>query len=282
MLSPEDQPSFSSHDRKASSPASKNPYAGVTLPKRELLAEIMQGDCFELLPTIPSGTVDCVFIDPPYNIGIDYGRGQRADRLPTGEYLRQMEKLIELSVQRLTPTGSLWFLCPERWADDIGTLLSQALTRRNRIIWRETFGQYRESSFPNGHRHLFYHVQEPKLSPFYPDEIRIPSQRMLAGDKRSAGPRVPDDVWDIPRLVGTSSERIAGHPCQLPEALLERVLLTATRLGSLVVDPMAGTGTTLRVAQKLGRRSIGIEQEARFAALIRERLAETHQPTLFQ
>ena len=45
-------------------------------------------------------------------------------------------------------------------------------------------------------------------SPFNTDEIRVPSQRMLDGDKRAAGPRVPDDVWEIPRLVGNAGERL--------------------------------------------------------------------------
>lgn len=270
---PANQTPLEEHDRPPSSE--------VTLPHHELLSQVWRGDCFELFPSIPLRSVDCIFIDPPYNFGIDYGSGGIADSLPDDEYLRQMKLLIELSVERLTPTGSLWFLCPEKWADDIGTLLSLHLPRRNRIIWRETFGQYRESSFPSGHRHLFHHVMDPQHSPFLTDEIRIPSQRMLSGDKRAAGPRVPDDVWEIPRLVGNSSERIAGHPCQLPEALLERILLSSTRSGDLVLDPMAGTGTTLRVAQKLGRRYLGIEREAKFATLIQERLAKEYQSGLF-
>jgi site-specific DNA-methyltransferase (adenine-specific) len=235
----------------------------------------------ELLPTIPMGSVNCIFVDPPYNIGVNYGSGSQADRLPANEYLWQMEKLVELCIERLTPTGSLWFLCPERWADEIGTILSSHLPRRNRIIWRETFGQYRDSSFPSGHRHLFYHVKDAKASPFLTDEIRIPSQRMLSGDKRAAGPRVPDDVWKIPRLTGNAAERIEGHPCQLPEALLKRVVLCSTRSGDLVLDPMAGTGTTLRVAQNLGRRYLGIEKEAPFVELIEKRLAQERQQDLF-
>lgn len=259
----------------------QSPLKELTVPRRELLNEVWHGDCFELLPKIPAGSVDCLFIDPPYNIGLDYGRGSQADKLPPEEYLRHMECLAELSVERLSPTGSLWFLCPERWADPIGAILSRLLPRRNRIIWRETFGQYRETSFPSGHRHLFYHVMDPKESPFVTEEIRVPSQRMLNRDKRAAGPRVPDDVWEIPRLVGNAAERKEGHPCQLPETLLERIILCSTRPGDLVVDPTAGTGTTLRVAQMLRRRYLGIEQEAQFVALIKERLASERQQQMF-
>ena len=244
-------------------------------------SQVLCGDCYDILPKIPSGVVSLAFVDPPYNFGIDYGPGKSADRLPPEEYVYRMESLIRQCVRCLTKTGCLWFLCPERWADDIGSVLSGILPRRNRIIWRETFGQYRESSFPSGHRHLFYHVKELKLSPFHTEAIRIPSQRMMAGDKRSAGPRVPDDVWEIPRLVGNAAERISGHPCQLPETLLERIILCASKPGDLVLDPNAGTGTTLRVAQRLGRRYLGIEKEERFVKVINDRLNTPFQQGLF-
>ncbi len=222
-----------------------------------------------------------VFLDPPYNIGINYGNGSKADKLPPDEYLGQMRRLAEFSVERLTPTGSLWFLIPERWADDIGSILSQLLPRRNRIIWRETFGQYREQRFPSGHRHLFWHVMHSDQTPFYTDEIRVESQRMRDGDKRAKGPRVPDDVWEFPRLVGNAGERIKGHPCQLPEALLERIIRCSTQPGDVVLDPMAGTGTTLRVAQRLGRGYVGIEEQDEFVQLIDDRLDQDRQLELF-
>ena len=244
-------------------------------------SQVLCGDCYDLLPKIPGGVVSVAFVDPPYNLGIDYGAGKSADLLPPDKYIQRMENLIRQCVRCLSKSGSLWFLCPERWADDIGNILSSYLPRRNRIIWRETFGQYRETSFPSGHRHLFYHVMDLKRSPFHTDPIRVPSQRMLTGDKRAAGPRVPDDVWEIPRLVGNANERIAEHPCQLPEELLERIVLCASRPGDIILDPNAGTGTTLRVAQRLGRNYIGIEKEERFVNLINDRLSVPFQHELF-
>lgn len=192
-----------------------------------------------------------------------------------------MERLIEQCTATLSATGSLWFLVPERWADPIGTILTKYLPRRNRIIWRETFGQYLESRFPGGHRHLFWHVKDTKQTPFYTEDIRVHSQRMIDGDKRAAGPRVPDDVWEIPRLVGSAHGRIDGHPCQLPEELLERVIRCSTKERDAVLDPMAGSGTTLRVAQQLGRNFLGIEEQPDYIELINERLGRQWQQNLF-
>ena len=243
--------------------------------------KVIHGNCHDILDTLPANTVQTVFIDPPYNIGIDYGNGRRADLLPEDKYLSGIDKMLRASLRLLTDTGSIWLLSPERWADQIGSMLSELLPRRNRIIWRETFGQYRETAFPNGHRHLFWHVRARTRTPFYTDEIRIPSRRMQSGDNRACGPRVPDDVWEIPRLVGNSHERIGEHPCQLPEALLERIVLASTRPTDLLLDPMSGTGTALRVAQRLGRNYIGIEEQEAFVRLIERRLSNPYQTHLF-
>jgi len=243
--------------------------------------KVIHGDCIEVLPALPERFVNAAFLDTPYNMGIDYGDGVKADKLPVNEYLTMIETTIRESVKRLTERGSIWVLSPEKWADDIGTILSDVLPRRNRIIWREAFGQYGETRFPGGHRHLFWHVRDLQSSPFNTDEIRIPSQRMESGDRRAKGPRVPDDVWEIPRLVGNANERLRAHPCQLPEELLRRVILASTNRGDLVMDPMSGTGTTLRVAQKLDRRYLGIEKQTRFVELIRSRLRQSYQDVLF-
>ena len=243
---------------------------------------ILHGDSIEVLPSLPQKFVKVAFLDTPYNQGVDYGDGAKADKLPASEFLTMIESLIRESVRRLTERGSIWVLSPEKWADDMGAILSDVLPRRNRIIWREAFGQYGETKFPGGHRHLFWHVRDLQSSPFNTDEIRVPSQRMAAGDKRAKGPRVPDDVWDIPRLVGNANERLRAHPCQLPEELLRRVILASTQRGDLVLDPVAGTGTTLRVAQKLGRNYLGIEKQAAFVELIRTRLRKSYQEVLFE
>jgi modification methylase len=83
--------------------------------------------------------------------------------------------------------------------------------------------------------------------------------------------------WLIPICGGPERLRDAdgkkAHPTQKPEALLHRVLLASTRPGELVLDPFCGTGTTGAVARRLGRRFVGIERDAGYAALARERIA---------
>ena len=92
------------------------------------------------------------------------------------------------------------------------------------------------------------------------------------------------DLWsDIPKLVGgylsqpeviKDSSRCFAHLAQMPEALSERPILLTTNEGGLVLDPFAGSGTTLRSAKNLGRRAIGIEIEERYCEIAAKRLEQ--------
>ncbi|MEM6552479.1 MAG: site-specific DNA-methyltransferase [Planctomycetota bacterium] len=80
------------------------------------------------------------------------------------------------------------------------------------------------------------------------------------------------DTWTMSRLCGTFKERVGWHPCQLPEAMLERVIKLSSNAGDLVFDPFTGSGTTLAVAARLGRRYLGCELSSEYAGKARERV----------
>ncbi|MGK3945704.1 site-specific DNA-methyltransferase, partial [Streptomyces caeruleatus] len=71
------------------------------------------------------------------------------------------------------------------------------------------------------------------------------------------------------------------HPCQMPEAVLERIIRVASNPGDLVLDPFAGSGTTLAVAKRLRRRFLGVELSSDYAEAVRERLSNVL-PELFE
>ena len=96
--------------------------------------------------------------------------------------------------------------------------------------------------------------------------------------------REDEDTWYQSRLCGTFKEREQWHPCQLPEALLERIIKCSSNAEDVVFDPFVGSGTTLAVAARLGRRWFGCELGAEFAAKAAERIArleEAETPGLF-
>ena len=82
-----------------------------------------------------------------------------------------------------------------------------------------------------------------------------------------------EDTWYFPRVAGTFKERAGWHGCQMPEQLLGRIIRSCSNPGELVVDPFGGSGTTLAVAKKLGRKYLGFELSKEYAQNIRQRLS---------
>jgi site-specific DNA-methyltransferase (adenine-specific) len=226
---------------------------------------------------MPAGSVELIFADPPYNIGIDYGDGAAADRLPDSEFIRWCGQWIDLCVKALSPNGSFWLLIGDEYADIIGCDLRRSgLHRRAWIKWYETFGVCNStgSNFSRCSRHLFYCVKNPRKFTWNPDAVNRPSDRQTKYNDSRANPggKVWDDVWQIPRLVGTATERIPDFPTQLPLELLTPIVLCSSNPGDLVVDPFNGSATTGVAAIANGRRYIGIEKQNHFHKLATMRL----------
>jgi site-specific DNA-methyltransferase (adenine-specific) len=234
---------------------------------------VLTGDCLEILPTLKPGSARLAFADPPFNIGVDYGQGEKADRRPPGDYLAWCRLWMTAAANLLTPDGSLWVLIDPRWAGRFQCLLEDlGLHYRETIIWVETFGVYCESRFGKDHRALFRFTRDRKRQVFHPD--RVQSARQTRYNDRRANPRgrVPSNVWTISRICGTFRERIGGFPTQLPLELLRRIVRTASDPGDLVLDPFSGSGTTGVACLELGRRYLGIELNGAYAEASRRRL----------
>lgn len=215
-----------------------------------------------------------IFADPPYNIGIDYGTGASADLLADQAFVAWLESWIALCRQKLTPDGSFWLLISDEFAAEAGVICKRHFTLRNWIIWYETFGVNCSDKFNRTKRHLFYCVVDPKKFVFNPDAVSRPSARqVMYNDSRAApGGKLWDDLWAIPRLTGTATERIPDFPTQLPLELLRPIVRCASFPGDLVLDPFNGSGTTGVASVESNRRYFGIEKSATFADLARSRL----------
>ncbi len=243
------------------------------------LNEIYQGDCIEIMNSFPAESVDLVFADPPFNIGIQYESSD--DSREYRDYVAWTEKWIDAAVRLLKKTGSLYIAIGDEYAAEIRMIgRRKNLFLRNWIIWYYTFGQHQRKKFSRAHTHIFYWVLDEQNFTFNIDAIRVPSARQTVYADRRAHPngRVPDDVWNFSRVCGTFKERVGKHPCQMPESLLERIILASSNKGDLVLDPFCGTGTTVAVGHALGRSHIGIDISERYCELTRERLRQGHSP----
>ena len=221
------------------------------------------------------GPATLIFTDPPYNIGIDYGSGKAADLLDHDQYMAWVRRWVGLCRECLAEDGSLWVMIGDEYAAEYAITLKEAgFSIRSWIKWYETFGVNCSNKFNRTSRHVFYATMDEHSFVFNPEPVTRPSDRQTKyGDQRAAsGGKLWDDVWQIPRLTGTCSERIPDFPTQLPLALVEPIVLCASNPGQLVVDPFNGSGTTGVASVRNGRRYVGIESGAKFADIASRRI----------
>ena len=264
--------------------------------------KIHQGDCLKLMSKIDDGVVDLVFADPPFNIGYEYD--EYDDRKDDEKYIAWCRDWMAEAYRVLKPSGTFWLAIGDEFAAELKVAAQRELgfSTRSWVVWYYTFGVNCTKKFSRSHAHLFHFVKDEKDYTFNGDDpkIRVPSARALVyGDKR-ANPkgRLPDDTWILrpqdfqsdaygftpeqdtwyfSRIAGTFKERQGFHGCQMPEQLLGRIIRTSSNIGELVLDPFAGSGTTLAVAKKLKRDFIGCELSADYVKYATKRLKSVKQ-----
>jgi site-specific DNA-methyltransferase (adenine-specific) len=255
---------------------------------------LYQRECIKGLSQLEAGSVDLAFADPPFNIGYDYDVYD--DRSDSDKYLAWTREWGQAVQRVLKPTGTFWLAIGDEYAAELKLIFQEVLgfTCRSWVIWYYTFGVNCTKKFSRSHVHLFHFVKDPKRFTFNAMEpaVRVPSARQLvyADSRGNPDGRLPDDTWilrpqDLPegfqadedtwyfsRVCGTFKERAGWHGCQMPEQLLGRIIRVSSNPGDLVLDPFGGSGTTLVVAKKLGRRWIGFEISPNYAAQAQTRL----------
>lgn len=231
------------------------------------------GDCRELIPVIPAcreKRIDLVFADPPFNWNRAYDKWD--DQMSQEAYLKFTGDWIDLCVDSLSPTGSIWINIPDDWAAEIVVhLKKRRLHMVNWCVWHYRFGQNTNSRFINSKVHALYFAKDPARRTWNPDAVLEQSDRaavyndprtMDKKDGVAPGLRIPMDVWYGPfwgRVQGNNAERRANHDNQLPETYLERVIRCSSNPGQTVLDPFIGSGTTPVIARFLGRHFVGTE-----------------------
>ena len=220
------------------------------------------------------GPARLIFADPPYNIGVEYG-DHHDDKMDDAEFVDWCLQWTRLACDCLTDDGSLWLMINDEYAADFVTNARDCgLTMRAWIKWYETFGVNCSNNFNRTSRHILYFVMDEDNFVFNETEVLRPSDRQTKyGDSRAqSSGKILDDVWQIPRLTGTSSERIPDFPTQLPIELVSRIVRVASEPGDLVVDPFNGSGTTGVAAITGQRRYIGIDASKDFVSAASLRL----------
>jgi adenine-specific DNA-methyltransferase len=257
--------------------------AGTYDPEGEIV--VYEGDCLELLASIPSESVHLVVTSPPYNIGKEYER-----RLCLDEYVEQQRTVIAECVRVLSSRGHICWQVGnyvEKTAIvPLDTLLypvfrSLGLKMRNRIIWHFEHGLHCKRRFSGRYETILWFTKSDRYH-FDLDPVRVPQK--YPGKRHFKGPNAgkpscnplgknPGDVWLIPNVKSNHVEK-TSHPCQFPVELIERLVLSMTRQGDSVLDPFLGVGTTIIAAIRHGRKGIGAEIVPEYVTIAKERIRQ--------
>lgn len=254
---------------------------------------LFEGDRLDLMRTLQDKSVKLVVTSPPYNIGKEYEKRKDLD-----VYLAEQEETMREAVRILSDDGSICWQVGNHIAKDgevfpldaliyaIGKKLGLKL--RNRIIWHFGHGLHCTKRFSGRHETIVWFTKSDNYT-FNLDPIRVPQKYpgkknfkknekygMLSGNPLGKNPA---DVWDIPNVKNNHPEK-AGHPCQFPIELIERLVLSMTNVGDVVLDPYLGVGSALCAAVIHNRKGYGSDIMKEYLDIAEDRIRAAANGTL--
>ncbi len=263
---------------------------------------LIVGDNAGVMPRLPAGGFDLVYMDPPFNTGraqarrtlsvvadgegerVGFGgRRYRSRLLQTlsyddafADYLAFLEPRLRAAHGLLADHGTLYFHIDYREAHYCKLLLDELFGREaflNELIWTYDYGAKPRRRWPAKHDTILVYVRTPGAHWFDADAVeREPYMAPgLVGPEKAARGKRPTDVW-FHTIVPTNGREKTGYPTQKPEGVLRRIVSASSRPGGWCLDPFAGSGTLGAVCRQLGRRFVLIDDNPVAADVMTRRL----------
>ncbi len=231
--------------------------------------DIKEGNAVELFKSIKNNSIDLIVADPPYNLNKDYGN--KSDRQDFDSYIQFTKDWVREAKRVLKPTGTIYVFMGFRFISYLYQVLEKdnGLNFNNWISWFYTQGIGKKKGFSPRHDDILMFTKTDKFT-FNLDDIRVP-QKFYRSINNMRGAN-PGDVWEFSHIHYCQENR-QNHPTQKPEGLIERMVLASSNEGETVLDPFAGSGTTLRVCQQLNRNCIGFELNPEYVNMVKQRLS---------
>jgi site-specific DNA-methyltransferase (adenine-specific) len=268
-------------------------------------------DNLEVLAGIGDGSVDLIYIDPPFNTGkiqrrwtlkttrdeagerIGFaGRRYRTEQLATSayadhfdDYLAFLEPRLREAHRVLKPTGSFYLHIDYREAHGCKLLLDSIFGRANflnEIIWAYDYGGRPKDRWPAKHDTIFFYAKQAGAHLFNIDEIdRIPYMAPgLVGPEKAARGKLPTDTWWHTIVSPTGKEKL-GYPTQKPINIVTRIVSASSPRDGLVLDFFAGSGTTGAAALATGRRFVLVDHHPEAIEVMRRRFRDAPDVAFF-
>jgi len=245
--------------------------------------ELRCEDLLSALPAVASDSVDLVITSPPYNIGKEY-EVQR----PLEEYIGWCSKWMHELYRITKPDGSFWLnlgyveVAGRGRAVPLPYLLwnCSPFYLLQEIVWHYGAGVAAKRAFSPRNEKWLWFVKNPTgyyfdLDAVRDPDVKYPNQKKNGKLKCNPLGKNPGDVWILPKITsgsGRASRERTAHPAQFPLAVVERIVLSCSRPDALVLDPFAGSGSTLVAATACERRTMGFEIRNDYCEIARRRL----------
>jgi site-specific DNA-methyltransferase (adenine-specific) len=272
-------------------------------PPLELVDDLLvHGDSADVLPRLPDGAFDLVYIDPPFNTGRERrhrsvrvtadpngdrtgfgGRRYRTEEVGTiayadafDDYLGFLAPRLEQARRVLADHGTLYVHLDPRESHYVKVHLDGLFGREcflNEIVWAYDFGGRPRSRWPAKHDTILVYVKDRERYHFDDDEVdREPymAPGLVGPEKAARGKRASDVWWHT--IVPTKGSERTGYPTQKPEGIVRRMVAASSRPGGWCLDFFAGSGTLGAVAGPLGRRFVLVDSSPDAIEVARRRL----------
>lgn len=250
----------------------------------EFLDRVINGDTFEVIKRLPSGFVDLLIVDPPYNLTKEYDQ-TKFSKTNDDSYIEWFEKWVRELPRIMKPNGSLYFCGDWRTSPLYYQVLSKYFCVRNRITWEREKGRGSDRNWKNNIEDIYFCTVNDKDYVFNVDSVKV-KKKVIAPYKDKDGNAKdwfvengekfrfthPSNVWTDITVPYWSMAENTEHPTQKPEKLIAKLILASSNVGDMVFDPFLGSGTTAVVAKKLNRKFCGIEREEGYCLLATKRL----------
>jgi len=233
------------------------------------------GDCVDVMKKIPNEQIDLVFADPPYFLSngglsihnrkvVSVNKGDWDKKSNCSDIYGFTKSWLSECYRLLKPNGTIWVSGTTHNIFDVQKAMDElGFHLINMVIWHK--------------------VDPPPL--IYKNKFRFSYEMVIwAGKNKShyfdyesmkkEAHDEMDDVWNMP-AVQMNEKTFGYHPTQKPLSLLERIVLSSSKPGDIVLDPFMGSGTTGVASKLLKRRFVGIEKDEKFFNLAERRINGT-------
>lgn len=243
------------------------------------------GDCLDVAARLAPGSVDMLFLDPPYNLNKRFGE-RSFTKKPVELYTEWLSGVLDALLPTVKSTGTIYICGDWHTSASIFAAASERLNVRNRITWEREKGRGAKTNWKNSSEDIWFCTVGKEYT-FNVDAVKV-RRKVIAPYRNGDGtPKDwqegeggnyrdthPSNLWTDITIPFWSMPENTDHPTQKSEKFVAKLMLASTNQGDLVLDPFLGSGTTSVVAKKLGRQFIGVELEEEYALLAEKRLEQ--------